>query len=424
MSHPRPFRPFLFLLLCCFGMATTSLPCRAQTSEVSTREAVVEKERDEKAASVKPWQPDKAEEVYLRAIRNPIVKGFLTPTDGWTVVFGGLYPGSGFALGPKYVKQGLAKEQLNIYFSTAGSLTKYYNIVAGASLPHLFNDRAFFDTVVQRNDAPRVAYFGPGNASSKETETRYRYENVLSDSRFAIRPFRRYLLIGGSLGYSLNNTGPGDGDFPSIETVFTPAQTPGIDKQTSYLTYGPYVQFDTRDYPGDPHRGTNILASFKWHDARKYSQYSFRRLQIGAEQYVPFFNEKRVLSFRAVGLFSYVDPGNAVPFYAQQTIGGPDDVRGLRRFRYYGNNSLVGNAEYRWEVAPGLAMALFADAGRVSDKPGHMALGDLHGAGGIGLRFKSRNALVMRIDVGFSPQGVHFWWTFSDAFRRFFPDPF
>jgi outer membrane protein assembly factor BamA len=84
----------------------------------------------------------------------------------------------------------------------------------------------------------------------------------------------------------------------------------------------------------------------------------------------------------------------------------------------------VFNAEYRWEVATGLGMALFADAGRVSDKPGQLALSDLHGSGGFGIRFKSRNAVVMRVDVGFSPQGVQFWWTFSDAFKRFFPDPF
>ena len=61
----------------------------------------------------------------------------------------------------------------------------------------------------------------------------------------------------------------------------------------------------------------------------------------------------------------------------------------------------------------GITLSLVLEAGAL-----------LLGAGGIGLRFKSRNALVMRIDVGFSPQGVHFWWTFSDAFRRFFPDPF
>ena len=72
-----------------------------------------------------------------------------------------------------------------------------------------------------------------------------------------------------------------------------------------------------------------------------------------------------MIALRAAGTFSYVRKGNVVPFYMQPTIGGPSDVRGLPRFRYYGNNSIVGNAEYRWEVAPALDMALFADAGRV-----------------------------------------------------------
>jgi outer membrane protein assembly factor BamA len=282
----------------------------------------------------------------------------------------------------------------------------------------------YVDVVANRMDAPGVDYYGPGNASSKDSRTRFRYENVTVDSRLGIKPFRRILTMGSFLGYSLNNTGPGNDDYPSTETVFTPKQTPGIDRQTAYFTYGPFVQVDTRDFAGDPHRGANMLAAYTWHNAREFSEFSFRRLRLGAEKYIPFFNEKRTIVLRAAGLFSYTDPGKQVPFYQQQTIGGPDDVRGLARFRYYGDNTLVGNLEYRWEVATGLGMAVFADAGRVSDKPGHLALGDLHGTGGIGVRFKSRSAVIMRIDVGFSPQGVNFWWTFSDAFKRFFPEPF
>lgn len=373
---------------------------------------------------MKPWQPEKAEEVYLRVIRNPIVKGFLSPGDGWTVQFGGLYPGSGFALGPKYVRKGLLKEHVDLSFSAAGSIARYYAISAAASMPHLLQDRAFVDVSVQRMDAPNVAYYGPGNDSPEAAQTRFRFERVTTDSRFGIRPFRRTLLLGAYLGHSLNNTGPGRSGFTSVETAFKPSQTPGLDRQTSYLTGGPFIQVDTRDYPGDPRRGTNLLAAYTWHNALTYSEFSFRRLRLGAEHYFPFFNEKRNIVVRGAAVFSYVDPGRSVPFYMQHTVGGPDDVRGLPRFRYYGNNTLVGNAEYRWEVAPALSMALFADAGRVSDKPGHLAVGGLHGAGGIGFRFKSRNAVVMRVDVGFSTQGVQFWWTFSDAFQRFFPNPF
>jgi outer membrane protein assembly factor BamA len=407
------------------GAVFAALILSLGSASAQTRADLEQKPVDEKAAALKPWEPDRVEQTYLRAIRNPVVKGFLTPENGWTVVFGGLYPGSGFAIGPKYVKKGLAKEQLDVSFSAAGSFTQYYGLTAGFSLPHLANDLAFFDVVFERMDAPRVAYFGPGNDSSDDVETNFRFERVTADSRFGIRPFRRYLLIGAALGYSRNNTGPGQDDgFPSTETVFTPMQTPGIDKQTDYTYAGPFIQWDTRDYPGDPHRGTNMFVSYTWHDARKYSEYSFRRLDAGAEKYIPFWNEKRTLVFRAAGSFSYLNPGQSVPFYMQHTVGGPDDVRGLSRFRYYGNNTLVGNVEYRWEVAPALAVALFADAGRVSDQPGHLALSGMHGAAGIGLRFKSRNALAMRMDLGFSPQGVKFWWTFSDAFRRFFPSAF
>ncbi len=416
-KHRWTNRLLLILPLFCLSL----LP---QNGHAQTRIGLLETQADKKSAELKEWQPDKAEQMYLRSLKNPIVKGFLSPENGWTVQFGGLYPGSGFALGPKYVKRGLAHEQLDLTFSTAGSLSKYYGITAGAALPHLAKDRLYADLVVNRIDAPGVDYYGPGNASSKESRTNFKFENLSFNSRIGLKPFRRILTVGTFLGYGMNNTGPGNGDYSSAETVFTPKQTPGIDRQTAYYTYGPYVQFDTRDYAGDPHRGTNILTAYMWHSAREYSEYSFRRFRIGAEQYIPFFNDKRVIVVRAAGLFSYTDPGKQVPFYMQQTIGGPDDVRGLPRFRYYGNSSLIGNVEYRWEVATGLGMALFADAGRVSDKPGQMALGDLHGAGGIGLRFKSRNAVVMRIDVGFSPQGAYFWWTFSDAFKRFFPETF
>ena len=342
-----------------------------------TRAELLEKGVDEKAANVKEWQPDKAEQVYQRALRNPVVKGFLSPENGWTVQFGGSYPGSGFALGPKYVKRGLAHEQLDLTFSAAGSFSKYYGIMAGASLPHLANDHLYADVVIKRMDAPGVDYYGPGNASSKDSRTRFRYENFAADSRIGIKPFRRILTLGSVLGYSLNNTGPGNGDYPSTETCFTPPN-PRPDRQTAYFIYGPFVRFDTRDFAGIP-----TAARMRWPPtrgtARAISRSIVSPLAARREQYIPFFNEKRTIVIRGAGLFSYTHPGKAVPFYEQQTVGGPDDVRGLARFRYYGATTLVGNIEYRWDVATGLGMALFADAGRVSDKPGHLALGDLHG---------------------------------------------
>lgn len=91
------------LLLVPIGSAAQS----PQPPHPDSRAALDQQERDKRASQLKPWEPDRGEQIYQRAIRNPAVKGFLTPESSWTVKFGGLYPGSGFALGPKFLRRGL-----------------------------------------------------------------------------------------------------------------------------------------------------------------------------------------------------------------------------------------------------------------------------------------------------------------------------
>ncbi|MBI4890716.1 MAG: BamA/TamA family outer membrane protein [Acidobacteria bacterium] len=412
----RYFTPSLLFLALHLG---------AQQAEPPTRQEAERAEQDKKAADLKPVEPDKVEKTYLRVMGNPAVKGFMGPTTGWTINFGNLYPGSGMALGPTYTKKGLLKENLDLTFSASGSVKLYYNFMVKAAFDHLAEDRGFFDVIVQRNDAPQVDYYGPGNDSAKEGRTNYRYENVSAEARAGFRPWRRILETGVMTGWSRNNVGPGQSDnTPSTETVYGPLMAPGINVQTPYVYIGPFLSVDTRDYVGDPHKGTYAVGAYSYHKGLDWNYFSYRRLRVGVDHYIPFLNEKRVIALRSAGVFSYLEKGHTIPIYEQLTIGGPDDVRGLPRFRYYGTNAFVTNLEYRWEVAPALALAFFADAGRVSNKPGDLAISGMHGSAGVGLRFKSRNALAMRIDVGFSPQGVQFWWTFSDLFRRFSPSPF
>ena len=44
----------------------------------------------------------------------------------------------------------------------------------------------------------------------------------------------------------------------------------------------------------------------------------------------------------------------------QPSLGGAEDLRGYRPYRFRGDNLLAMNAEYRWEVFSGLDMAVFA----------------------------------------------------------------
>jgi outer membrane protein assembly factor BamA len=340
--------------------------------------------------------------------------------SGFGLRFGGLVTGSGFALGPAYSRPELKKENIRLRLSAVGTLKQYYRLDVLVSVPRLFLHRLSLDFYGYRSDSPQTAYYGPGPDSHKTGRTNFRREDLAFDFRLGLRPHRR-LFMGMTAGGAIINVGPGTSTvYASADRTYTPRQTPGIDEQTDYGHVGPFVQVDFRDKPADPHRGGNYVVRYVYFHDDELFRYSFRRLEATVEQYVPLLNEKRVFALRAQTDFSFTNETTLVPFYMQPTLGGSDDLRGYRQFRYYDNNRLVMNAEYRWEVIPALDMAVFADAGKVFHRPGEFSLTRLKAAGGFGARFKSRDAVVFRLDTGFSREGFQVWFKFGGPFRGLF----
>jgi outer membrane protein assembly factor BamA len=108
--------------------------------------------------------------------------------------------------------------------------------------------------------------------------------------------------------------------------------------------------------------------------------------------------------------------GNLVPFYLQPTLGGSEDLRGFRPFRFYDNNAVILNGEYRWEVFSGLDMALFVDAGQVFPDWHQINYRHLQSDAGFGFRFNVRNDVFLRIDTAFSHEGFQVWFKFNNVF--------
>lgn len=362
--------------------------------------------------------PDRLEDDIEKLDRRVLQRLFAPPL-GPGIRFGGLVTGSGFAIGPSYSRPDLLKENLRLKISAAGSLKLYYSVDALASFPRLLNHRLTVDIYGRHSDAPQIAYYGPGPDSSKDHRTNYRREDTIADGRAGFRVLRN-VLVGFTTGVNFINVGPGTSDvYASTDQVFSPRQAPGIETQSRYYHFGPFVQFDTRDRKNDPHRGTNFVGRYaKVKD--DLGIYRFQAAQGLIEQYVPFLNEKRVLALRARTDLTYPKQGNVVPFYLQPTLGGDDSLRGFRQWRFYDNNVFFLNAEYRWEVAPALDMAVFFDAGKVFPKPGDIGFSGLEKDGGFGFRFKTRGAVVFRVDTGFSREGFQIWFKFDPPFAGLF----
>jgi outer membrane protein assembly factor BamA len=370
----------------------------------------------EKAANLEPERESKVEHLVDR-INRSIIETLLANQSGFGMKVGGLMPGSGFAFGPRYRRNDLANESIQFQASLVGSLRRYWAAEARLEMPQIFGSKVDLELGARHSDSPSISYFGSGSGSSRSGRTSYRREDTELRLGLGWRPLGRRWLFGLSASALKLNVGPGrDTRYLSAEQVYGPADAIGIDRQSHYLAGGPYVAYDYRDREGLPHRGGRYMAQMLEFWDRSGGSFSFRRMRFSAEQYFPFLNEKRVIALRACTDLSFTRAGEAVPFYMQPTIGGPDDVRGLDRFRYQANNATVLNAEYRWEVAPTLDMALFADAGNVFARPGLIGFRYMKTAAGIGFRVKTRDSVVVRMDAGASKEGFRLWVTFGNIF--------
>jgi len=399
------------MLLLCLLLLPLSL-----AAQVATRAGKLEAARSQKVRHLAPDEPSTLERTLVEIKDRKILERITAGIAGFRAKFGGLVNGSGFALGPEYLRRDLADGKVVFRTSARASFKAYQLYDMELDLPRLAGDRLFLNLYTVHRNYPGVNYYGPGPDSNKTGRSDFRLEDTSYEASGGVRLLNR-LHLGLTGGYLQVNVGPGaDKRFVSTEKIYSPVTTPGIDRQTNFLRGGGFVQYDYRDLPGGPRKGGRYLAAFTYYSDRELNLFSFRRLHLEAQQYLPFFNERRVIALRAKSVFSDANHGRSVPFYLQPVLGGSDDLRGFRPFRFYDNNMMVFNAEYRWETFSGLDTALFVDAGKVFPRREQWNFDDLETSDGVGLRFNVHNAVFMRIDFGFSHEGFQTWLKFSNVF--------
>jgi hypothetical protein len=385
--------------------------------QFATRIEAMEAQQKEKAARLTAARVGRAEEFFNKYFgENPMQK-LLGGVPGLRIRFGGLPTGSGFGLGAEYYRPDLAKGRLSFRTFALGSSKLGYGL--GTELVSTRMASGYLDLRLKGGylSGNSFDYYGPSPESKKTGHTNYLREEGAFDLSLSMKPTRQHLRLGFDAGYSLINVGPGHSSvYASADQVYSPIEVPGIDKQTNYLRAGPFLEIDSRDKPNDPHSGTHLLAKLHFFNDRKYDLFSFKQVEGAIEQYIPFLNQKRVIALRARTVLSYNDSGNVIPFYMQPSLGGASDLRGYHRYRFYDNNLFLMNFEYRWEIFTLLDMALFADAGNVFHRDGDFSLKKLESDAGFGVRFKSRNAVVFRIDTAFSQEGFGLWLNFDHIF--------
>ncbi len=337
--------------------------------------------------------------------------------NGWQVVLGGMRSGQGMTVGLGYRRSDLFHDKLGFRTTFRGTVQLASLVDFELTFPKLQTERAFLNLYAKYENSPQIDFYGKGPDSSEGDRTSYRLETASVDVNAGYQLFG--FLDLGITGAMVNvHTGPGKRrGVPSTDEIFDQVSAPGLGEDTYYGGFGGFVFFDYLDSRQGPRSGG--LYGYR---ARQYTdiglkKFSFRQIDLEAQQYIPYFNKSRVIALRALATLTFENSGNTIPFYSEPKVGGNDSVRGFNRYRFYGKHALVLSAEHRWHAFSGLDMAIFVDAGKVASRKADLDFTGLEISSGFGFRFKLNEAYFMRIDFAGGREGLRFMWTFSDIFK-------
>jgi outer membrane protein assembly factor BamA len=172
---------------------------------------------------------------------------------------------------------------------------------------------------------------------------------------------------------------------------------------------------DWRTSPGYSRRGGAYGVTYHAYRDRG-DTYNFNRVDAEVIQHLPILRETWVLSLRG-RVQSTVGDTDAVPYFLMPALGGGSTLRAYSTGRFRDRHALLLQAEWRWTPSRrAVDMALFYDAGKVTDKRSGLDLDGLKSNVGIGIRFHGPMTTPLRVELARGREGLHLVITSGAAF--------
>jgi len=384
-----------------------ALGSTAAAQEPSSRAAEIERVQVEKAATVRPYVPGKAEK-YMDYAEDLLSEGLrLHP------YFQSAYSGGGFTLGAGYRRHVSPYNTVDV----RGSFTfkGYKRFEAEFAAPRFVNRWTRLSVVGGWREATQVGFYGLGTETSADDRVNYGFNQVYGQGLVEVRPRDSFVVLRGGVEASQWEQIPGTGTHPSIETVYSPSSLTGLESTITYIHSQAMAAIDTRPAPGYARRGGFYGVTFRdFTDTG--GDFGFKQIDYDAIQHIPVLRESWVLALHAGVSTTGTKTGQQIPFFMLPSAGGGSSLRGYNSWRFRDRNSLLLQAEWRVVVNRFLDTALFYDAGKVTAHTRDLDLNDLKDDYGLGFRFHSPLATPLRIDFAKSGEGLSIVFSSSASF--------
>jgi len=388
--------------------AGAATPVLAQEPEPTTREAAIEQAQAEKASELRPYTPGRAE-----ALLNRAEASLFNGVRRWHPFFDSAYSGGGFTLGAGYAHHVSAYNELDLRGSY--TILGYKRVEAEFTAPRLFHRRGALSLLGGWREATQARFYGFGIDTAKSDRTNFNFRQPHGSAFLTLWPTRRLWLLRGGVEVSQWSQRPGEGDAPSVETVYTPETLPGLGTRTTYLHSEGTVGFDWRTSSGYSRRGGFYGVTLQ-DNIDKDNQFGFNQINYEAIQHFPILREAWVISLRGLVQTSFAKDGQQIPFFLLPSVGGGSTLRGFSSHRFRDLNSLVLQAEWRIMANRFMELALFYDAGKVTARRSDLDFDRLKSDYGFGMRFHGPLSTPLRIELARSHEGAKFIFASSAIF--------
>jgi hypothetical protein len=321
----------------------------------------------------------------------------------------GVHPGLSTSIGPR---SGLAATlrfdaleplELETAFSTLGS--QRHRLRAAIEPARL---RVGAEARWQRD--AQVGFYGIG-PDTPDDRALYRRETfdlgLGGDFRHA--PLRLHA----ELGYEDNLIRePIDGDEPSLDEAFDPADLFGATGRQRYLRLGGGAELDLTRRRGFQDRGIRLLARATSYDGVNATTSEFRKIRLEAQGLAPL-NPRQILALRGRTELTRGMAGE-VPFYHLAELGGEESAIGYPDTRFRDDDMVSLTAEWRYEIWRDIHNSMRVESflhfgeGAVGRRLGEIAPEDWRASYGFGFRVARSESLLGLVFLGFSEESVRF----------------
>jgi outer membrane protein assembly factor BamA len=338
----------------------------------------------------------------------------------------GYNPEQSIKAGVKFVGRNLGGTGLTLDLDTAAALKGQQSYAFNALHARFFEGRLITALQAGFFSDPTHEFFGLGNNDvGPDPLSTYRIQRIGTEFTIAWRLLERF-AVALSAGYQNVQIGRGeadsDDDIPF--TVDASPNLPGVDGGDTLPLTLSFI-YNSRLDVTRPTKGWSFIAEVEHVDRSLGSDFEYTRLSLDASYLLPLLTRRQLLAIRLGGVHMIGDLED-IPFYDLTDLGGSDSLRGFFGERFLGKSRLLGTVEYRlklldfqffnlWQVR--IDGVGFVEAGRVfldNDEVGDQFIVDdqtitrftdnIQYSYGGGLRIALGQAILARIDVGFSDE--------------------